>query len=266
MSLQWRPGKRIAIIGGGPGGVSTALAFHKKGYDVRVYELQPEPKAIGGAVLLSSPVLAILRSYGVDISKFGEYTVTQFRNHKGRVRVEMPFNKKVEDQLGIKGWHYGVLRSSAFAEMFLDEKGRIRNRSNHEGALSMGVPGTVAGLFKAHQKLGRLPWNSLLEPAVRLARQGFPLTWSLHDDFRRMKNWWKRYPSSAEVFLKPNGDAYEPGENWRQPYLATTLQRIQREGAKGFYQGETARLIAQFMKDNNGLIRLNDLSSYRAIE
>ncbi|HIL69471.1 MAG TPA: gamma-glutamyltransferase, partial [Verrucomicrobia bacterium] len=155
---------------------------------------------------------------------------------------------------------------SAFAEMFLDEKGKIRNRSNHEGALSTGVPGTVAGLFKAHQKLGRLPWNSLLEPAVRLARQGFPLTWSLHDDFRRMKNWWKRYPSSAEVFLKPNGDVYEPGENWKQPYLATTLQRIQREGAKGFYQGETARLIAQFMKDNNGLIRLNDLSSYRAIE
>lgn len=122
----WRKGKRIAIIGAGPGGISTALALIKKGYDVRVYEKQSEPKAIGGAVLLSVPVLAILRNYGVDIDNFGSYTVTHFCNKQGDARVVMPFNKKVEECMGIKGWHYGVLRSTAFQHMLnLVPKGTI---------------------------------------------------------------------------------------------------------------------------------------------
>ena len=117
MGLHWRVGKRVAVIGGGPGGISAALALHKKGFDVRVYERQPNPKSIGGAVLLSVPVLAILRNYGVNLDNFGSYTVTQFCNKKGKVRVELPFNKNIEKLMGIKGWHYGVLRSSAFAHM-----------------------------------------------------------------------------------------------------------------------------------------------------
>ena len=114
---EWRPGKRIAIVGGGPGGVSAALALLKQGYDVRIFEAQPKPQAIGGAVLLSTPVLMILRSYGISLENFGAYAVTEFRNHKGKLRVRVPFNKKVEQVSGIKGWHYGVLRSSAFAPM-----------------------------------------------------------------------------------------------------------------------------------------------------
>lgn len=117
MSEQWRPGKRAAVVGAGPGGISTAIALRQKGYDVRVYERQKEPKALGGAVLLSVPVLAVLRSYGIDISNFGSFTRTEFRNRKGKVRVRLPFNADVEKAMGIKGWHYGVLRSSAFARM-----------------------------------------------------------------------------------------------------------------------------------------------------
>lgn len=117
MSEQWRPGRRVAVVGAGPGGISTAIALRQKGYDVRIYERQKEPKALGGAVLLSVPVLAVLRSYGIDISNFGSFTRTEFRNHKGKVRVRLPFNADVEKAMGIKGWHYGVLRSSAFARM-----------------------------------------------------------------------------------------------------------------------------------------------------
>jgi 2-polyprenyl-6-methoxyphenol hydroxylase-like FAD-dependent oxidoreductase len=117
MSDQWRPGKRVAIAGGGPGAVSTALAFIKRGYDVRIFERQPECKAIGGAVLLSTPVLAVLRSYGMSMDNVGSYTVTSFKNNLGHERVKLPFNKEVEKRMGIKGWHYGVLRSSIFKKM-----------------------------------------------------------------------------------------------------------------------------------------------------
>lgn len=117
MERQWRAGKRVAIIGAGPGGVSAALAFLQRGFDVRLYERQPEAKPLGGAVLLSVPVLAVLRSYGIDPEGFGAFTRTQFRNAQGKLRVDLPFNAEVERAMGIKGWHYGVLRSSAFRRM-----------------------------------------------------------------------------------------------------------------------------------------------------
>lgn len=116
-SPQWRVGKRVAIVGGGPGAISTALAFLKQDYDVRVYERQEKCEPIGGAVLLSVPVLAVLRSYGIDIDNFGTPTVTYFKNNEGLERAKLPFNPTIEKNLGIKGWHYGVLRSTAFAKM-----------------------------------------------------------------------------------------------------------------------------------------------------
>ncbi|GAM87646.1 hypothetical protein ANO11243_056730 [Dothideomycetidae sp. 11243] len=114
---QWREGKRVAIVGGGPGAISTGLAFLKHGYDVRIYERQPECKAIGGGVLLSTPVLAILRWYGMPMENVGSYTVTYFKNKQGKERVKIPFNADIERLMGIKGWHYGVLRSSIFNKM-----------------------------------------------------------------------------------------------------------------------------------------------------
>ncbi|KAJ4252322.1 hypothetical protein NW762_010920 [Fusarium torreyae] len=116
-SLSWRPGRRVAIVGGGPGAISTGLAFIRRGFDVRIYEPQPACKAIGGAVLLCVPVLAILRSYGMNLDVVGSHTVTYFKNHKGSERVKLEFNPEIEKQMGIKGWHYGVLRSSVFQKM-----------------------------------------------------------------------------------------------------------------------------------------------------
>lgn len=109
---------RVGVIGAGAGGVSTAIAMSLSGYDVRLFEQNPEPKPLGGGVLLSVPVLAILRHYGIDIENtFGQKTWVQFKNSQGKVRVNLPFNTDVEKAMGIDGWHYGVLRSSAFGKM-----------------------------------------------------------------------------------------------------------------------------------------------------
>ncbi|KAH7208337.1 hypothetical protein BKA60DRAFT_599398 [Fusarium oxysporum] len=93
-SPTWRPGKRVVIVGGGPGGVSTALAFLRRGYDVRIFE---------GGVLLCVPVLAILRSYGMDVAELGSYTVTYFKNSKGQERTNLILNPEIEKRMGIKG-------------------------------------------------------------------------------------------------------------------------------------------------------------------
>ena len=92
----WRKGRRVAISGAGPGGVSAALAMIRQGYDVRIYERAPEPKPLGGAVLLSTPVLAVMRSYGIDVGpSFGSKTIVEFRNNRGHTRARLPFNASV---------------------------------------------------------------------------------------------------------------------------------------------------------------------------
>ena len=110
-------GKRVAVVGAGPGGISAALGLIKAGYSVTVYERHAEPKPLGGAVLLSVPVLAILRHYGIDMANFGSKTKVEFHNRHGKARAKLLWSPKVRDAFGIEGWHYGVLRKSAFARM-----------------------------------------------------------------------------------------------------------------------------------------------------
>ncbi len=110
-------GKRIGIVGAGPGGVSAAIALTQKGYEVQLFERQAQPEPLGGAVLLSVPVLAILRHYGIGLDNFGCKTLVEFHNNKGYARAKLPFNPKVTEAFGIDGWHYGVLRKSAFGKM-----------------------------------------------------------------------------------------------------------------------------------------------------
>lgn len=155
---------------------------------------------------------------------------------------------------------------AATADMFLGDNGRIQNNSNHIGVLAVGVPGTVAGLWKAHQQQGSLPWADLVAPAVKLARDGIPITYSLASGFARSKSRFDRYPSSQAKFFKSDGSLYELGDNWMQPDLAHTLEMIQKNGRDGFYKGENAARLASYMRDNNGLITEEDLEKYKAVE
>ncbi|MCL4131295.1 UNVERIFIED_CONTAM: hypothetical protein GTU68_010210 [Idotea baltica] len=155
---------------------------------------------------------------------------------------------------------------AATETMFLGKDGKIKNNSNHKGLLATGVPGTVAGLYMAHQKMGKLPWADLVAPAVKLAKEGFPASprnaWFVNFISKNKTT----YPSTAKTFLKDGKTPYMPGEIWKQPELAETLRRIQENGADGFYKGLTAKLIADFMKKNGGIITEKDLEKYQAQE
>jgi gamma-glutamyltranspeptidase/glutathione hydrolase len=157
---------------------------------------------------------------------------------------------------------------SATRDMYLDKNGADKATGNHEGFLSVGVPGTVAGLYLAHKQLGKLPWKDLVEPAARLAREGFPFTWALHNQTTAgsLYETLDRYPSTDAVMRKPGGIPYAAGETFRQPDLARTLERIRDRGHDGFYSGKTAKQLAAFMSANGGAITEADLASYRAIE
>ncbi len=155
---------------------------------------------------------------------------------------------------------------AATEQMYLGVDGRVVNNSNHFGPLAVGVPGTVAGLWKAHQELGSLPWANLVAPAVRLAREGIPITYTLQRSFAGNQGRFRQYPSSAAVFFRPDGSLYELGDTWVQPDLAATLELIRDNGKDGFYAGENAMRLAQFMADTGGLITEQDLALYEAIE
>jgi gamma-glutamyltranspeptidase/glutathione hydrolase len=148
--------------------------------------------------------------------------------------------------------------------MYLDADGKATQDST-VGYRASGVPGTVRGLEYASQKYGKRPWADLVRPAADLASQGFALSYAQAQSLRGGGRGLARFPESNRIFLR-EGKFYEPGETFVQPDLGRTLDRIARLGAKDFYEGETARLLAEDMKAHGGLITLDDLRKYTAIE
>ena len=147
--------------------------------------------------------------------------------------------------------------------MFLDEHGRYDPNRHHEGHLSVGVPGTVAGLHLAWSDHGSLPWPRLLQPAIALADGGFAVSEGLARSLEEVLPELRRCPASLAQFSKA-GTPYRLGDVLRQPDLARSLERIATAGPPGFYEGETARLIEEEMKAHGGLVTREDLAAYRA--
>ncbi len=155
---------------------------------------------------------------------------------------------------------------AADSEMFVDpQTGEYSHARHHDSLLSIGVPGTVAGFDLAHSRYGSLDWKALVQPAVDLAENGFVLTPSLARSMEYGLGHMKDYPASVAKFSR-NGQPYAAGETWKQPTLGRTLRRIRDEGRAGFYGGETARLIAEAMRRDGGLITEEDLARYQAEE
>lgn len=154
--------------------------------------------------------------------------------------------------------------AAAHPEMWLDENGEYDFRRHHLSHMAVGVPGTVAGLHMAWEEAGSLPWKRLVEPAVRLARDGITVTDGLARSLQRASQRFEPYPASVAKFTN-DGEPLQAGELFRQPDLAAALQRIAERGPAGFYEGETADLIVAEMARGNGIITHEDLKNYRAV-
>ena len=154
----------------------------------------------------------------------------------------------------------GPARSSP--EMWLKD-GKYDFDTHHNSHMSVGVPGTVAGLHLAWKEAGSKPWKELVEPSIKLARDGFEVSHGLARSLASMIPEFKKYPASLAQFSK-NGQPYEAGDILKQGDLARTLTRIAEQGPAGFYEGETAALIEKEMKANGGLITVGDLKAYQA--
>jgi len=155
-----------------------------------------------------------------------------------------------------------IAPAAASPTMFLTD-GKYDAAKHHDSYLSVGVPGTVAGLHLAWTEQGKLPWKRLVAPAIALARDGFTISESLAASLARGLPAMKRYPASLAQFSK-RGTPYAAGDRLVQPDLARTLARVAVRGPAGFYEGETARLIEQEMAAHGGLITRADLRSYKA--
>ncbi len=155
---------------------------------------------------------------------------------------------------------------AASRNMYLDAKGDP-TRDSIVGWRAAGVPGSVRGFELAHKKYGHKSWAALLKPAVELAKKGYALSYAQAETLRseRTVKLLSQFPESKRIFLK-DGKLFEADDHFRQPELARTLDRIARKGANAFYEGETAKTFAAEMAKAGGLITVEDLAQYRAVE
>ncbi|ABC33422.1 gamma-glutamyltranspeptidase [Hahella chejuensis KCTC 2396] len=155
--------------------------------------------------------------------------------------------------------------AAASRDMYLNKDGEADSNLSRFSHKAAGVPGTVAGLAMALEKYGTISLQEALAPAIRLADEGFIVTprfsHGVKDSAERLRKW----DSSRKIFFKQDGSFYEPGDRFIQKDLAATLKRISEQGVKGFYEGETAKLIVEEMKRGGGLITLEDLKSYQPV-
>jgi gamma-glutamyltranspeptidase/glutathione hydrolase len=155
---------------------------------------------------------------------------------------------------------------NASRDMYIDADGKARTDKSQNGHLASGVPGTIAGLF-ACAKYAKLPFTTLIQPAIDLAEKGFVISQREANSFNNLQADLKKYNTVMPVFVKtidPIAIGWKAGDTMIQTDLANTLKRIRNKGAKGFYEGETAKLIVEEMKRGSGIITYDDLKNYKA--
>ncbi len=160
--------------------------------------------------------------------------------------------------------YYGQASRNTTPDLLLGANGRMDPAKSYS-MKGVAIPGTVAGLWEAHKRFGALPWGTLIAPAIAMARDGVILSDDEAQANAEQKKAMHDDPAALAVFFKPDGSAYAPGERWKQPDLAATLQVIAARGRDGFYAGAIAQKIAAGMKAGGGVIDAKDLADYQPV-
>jgi gamma-glutamyltranspeptidase/glutathione hydrolase len=240
-------------------------------FSAGLYAQGVEPvRAKHGMVVAQEPLAADI---GVSVLKSGGNAV----DAAVAVGFALAVTHPVAGNLG--GGGFMLVRLADGTSVFLDFREAAAQKASRDmyiapdgnptrdsvfGWRSAGVPGSVAGLAEAHKKFGSKPWKELLAPAIKLAREGLTVSTPLAASLQTAGPL-KQDSESRRVFLR-DGNPYKAGDVFRQPELAETLQRISDYGAADFYQGKTAKLLAEQMSSHGGLIMVDDLKSYKVVE
>lgn len=254
----------FAAFACGPGKENKTSAVSINPYQ---YSGQKKVVAENGAVVSAHPLAS---KVGVEIMKMGGNAVDAAIATQLALAVVYPnagnlggggfMVAKLGNGKEISIDYREMAPGKAHRDMYVDTDGTARTDKSQDGHLSSGVPGTVAGLFASHQ-YGKLPFAKLIQPAIDLAEKGFVLTEREARSFNSIQTDLKQFNTVMPVFVK---DKWNAGDTLIQTDLANTLKRIKDKGAAGFYEGETARLIAEEMKRGAGIISYDDLKNYKA--
>lgn len=238
------------------------------------YSCQPKEKAIGllaeNAIVVSAHPLA--SKVGKDIIQEGGNAVD------AAIAVQMALAVVYPQAGNIGGGGFMVIRESdgqyhsldyrekaplaASRDMYIDENGDALPEKSQNGHLASGVPGSVDGMVKAHEKLGSMEWAKLINPAIRLAEEGFELSEKEAAYFTSASENLKKYSSVDPIQF--TGKAWKAGDVFKQVQLANTLKLIRDKGRAGFYSGEVADYIVAEMERGGGIISLEDLEKYES--
>ena len=149
----------------------------------------------------------------------------------------------------------------SFEKMFLDQDEKVIKGLSLNSTLASGVPGTVSGMFYASKKFGSVNIEKLISPSIEIARNGFNLSKFQAKNLNKYSDKFSKNIEAKQIFTKPNG--FKEGDLLIQKNLADTLERISKNGEQEFYSGETAKMISEFFKENNGILSLEDLRQYK---
>ncbi len=152
---------------------------------------------------------------------------------------------------------------NAFEEMYWDKDGNAITDLSQYGQMAAGVPGTVDGMIKAHEKYGKLAWKDLVQPAIDLAKKGFKISKQQAGELTKQQTNFRKYNKHANVFTSKK--VWNEGDLLIQKDLATTLSLVQKKGRDGFYKGKVAQYIVDEMKSGNGIMSLADLENYQSV-
>ncbi len=150
---------------------------------------------------------------------------------------------------------------AATKNMYLDAEGNIIPNKSTQGAMAIGVPGTIAGVFSVHEKFGTLPIEAILKPVITLAKKGVIVTSKQEARIKEYQPLFRKINKDSIIFDRP----WKTNDTIKYPALARTLERIMLNGKDEFYTGETAKILTQFIQENGGIITEEDLANYKAV-